>query len=598
MTDFVLSSDQLRAVFAGAKNIAVVAGAGSGKTEIVARRIERLLRESEEDDEEDDFRILAVTYTVKASDELRERLASRLGELHRRVDTDTIHGFALSLLRQHGTRIGLPQEPEILTRDADRVELLDSWLRESARSLLNEPLAVFSKLDLARAKCEDAPFMSDWREAMASNGALDYAAMLDRASELADIPWIRHYLKRLYQHVFVDEAQNLTPAQYELLTRMIGDPSSDHINAVLVGDERQSIIDFAGADRTLISKFTKQYHAERIELHTNYRSARRIIEVGCAVAEELDQPTALPRGTDFPAKGSVEFRTCSDEQEEGNLIANWISDLLANGLDDDAVAPGETTTVQPEHIAVLARAAASLRNIRHILEAREIPNASASTEEEWVRSSAAKAFIEIVAYRSAPDHVTTRRRLAKLCGSDKISWNTIGDALRASRDSNIAMLTSLESCERPSDMVSAVLNLSINDPDWSDDLDQLSDAWSTFIDRTNISEQTFGNFRQHMGRCQRGDSMSPGVRLLTVHKAQGREFKAVAIAACNEGQFPDFRATSNETLAGELRAFYVAVSRPSRSLLLSRSRERNTRYGPRKTDPSSFLFIARKALSN
>ncbi|MGK2957332.1 MAG: 3'-5' exonuclease [Acidimicrobiales bacterium] len=62
------------------------------------------------------------------------------------------------------------------------------------------------------------------------------------------------------------------------------------------------------------------------------------------------------------------------------------------------------------------------------------------------------------------------------------------------------------------------------------------------MDRVPTSERTYGNFRQHIARCQRGDSLDPGVRLLTVHKAQGREFKAVVMVGCNEGQFPDFRA--------------------------------------------------------
>ena len=123
----------------------VVAGAGGGKTEVVADRIERLLLDSEDDA----YRVVAVSYTVKASDELRARLADRLGDLHRRVDTDTIHGFALSLLRQHGTRIGLPVEPEILSRNEDRAELLGSWLTQSGRSVPEDPSLMLAEFDLS-----------------------------------------------------------------------------------------------------------------------------------------------------------------------------------------------------------------------------------------------------------------------------------------------------------------------------------------------------------------------------------------------------------------------------------------------------------------
>ena len=83
--------------------------------------------------------------------------------------------------------------------------------------------------------------------------------------------------------------------------------------------------------------------------------------------------------------------------------------------------------------------------------------------------------------------------------------------------------------------------------------------------------------------------MSDGVRMLTVHKAQGQEYKAVAVVGLNDGQLPDFRATSAEDQLSELRTFYVAVTRPTRVLLLTRPQSRITRYGPRSTEPSPYL---------
>ncbi len=104
-----LSPEQLQAVNAVGSAIVVTASAGSGKTEVVARRVERLLDESPNEP----FRVLALSYTVKAADELRDRLAHRLGDA-RRVDTDTIHAFAHNIIRQHGTWAALPPEPELV----------------------------------------------------------------------------------------------------------------------------------------------------------------------------------------------------------------------------------------------------------------------------------------------------------------------------------------------------------------------------------------------------------------------------------------------------------------------------------------------------
>ncbi|MCQ3808769.1 MAG: ATP-binding domain-containing protein [Acidimicrobiaceae bacterium] len=86
-----------------------------------------------------------------------------------------------------------------------------------------------------------------------------------------------------------------------------------------------------------------------------------------------------------------------------------------------------------------------------------------------------------------------------------------------------------------------------------------------------------------------------GVRVLTVHKAQGREFKAVAIAAMNDGQFPDFRATSPDAIQAERQTFYVAATRASRTLLLTRAETRPTHYGARPTEPSPYLQLVKQA---
>lgn len=580
-----LSAEQRRAVETTSSAVVVVAPGGSGKTEVVARRLERLLS----DGDPDGPRALALTYTVKAADELRDRLRLRLGNLARRVDTETTHSFAMDLLRRHGTRIGLPREPEVLNRDVDRADLLVEWLDESGRRPPRDVNRALESIDLARARREDGPLVDDFRAALLDRGAVDYPSMLEHAIDLLANSWLRRQLSALYSDVVVDEAQNLTRAQYTLLTRLIGESSGDHLNAMLVGDERQALMGFGGADAGLIREFEATYAAERIELTDNFRSAARIVAAGHRVAARLGIASG-DREQTYPAAGSIDVRELSSETEEAEYVASWAESLLRDGLEPGILAPGEAPGVRLSDIAVLARTAAALRRTQAALEARRIPVAVSVSPEDWVRSAAARLTTEVIGFFAAPSHRSVRRAIADLCRAD-VSWTNLANVITTSEQADIRELKGLCDLTGADDLLPYLESVHISDEDWEDDLNQFRQVCESFSDRYGPGDRSFANLRQHIARSQRGDNLTPGVRLLTVHKSQGRAFKAVALVACNDGQLPDFRAGTEQQRADELRVFYVAVTRPSRALLLTRAVVRDTRYGPRPTSRSPYLDL-------
>lgn len=597
--EYELSDEQAAAVQSGDRAIVVVASAGSGKTEVAARRVERLLVESPGEA----FRVLALSYTLKAADELRQRFQERLGELHKRVDANTVHGFAHSLLRMHGTRIGLPVEPEVLVRDEDRAELLARWLSTEGRPVPDDLVATLQQLDVARARLSMSPLLGEWVAALESSGALDYASMLERATELLGLKSAYRQMRRLYGHVIVDEAQNLTPAQYQLLTALVGAPG-DHVSTMVIGDDKQSIVSFAGADPELISRFADEYRATRFELRQNFRSAEAIVAVGDSVASRLGQaPFSVVRDTKYAAAGQIEIHEAANEHAEGEAVARWVTRLLAGGLPAAALAPGESSVVRPDDIAVLARSAAALRPTDVALKSAGYTPAMASSSDDWLTTLPAKVTFELVALNSASGHQSTHWQLSRLLGVGEDEVTTpalVAEALQGHDDPGVRALVPLCSITQPSLFISSAASL--NPPDdaddqtlasWEADFSQLSEAWHSFTRQTDRVEQTWGNFRLHVSREQRGDDLAPGVRLLTIHKAQGREYRAVAVVGLNNGQLPDFRATTVEEQTAELRTFYVAVTRASRVLLGTRARSRQTRYGPRSTDPSPFLEYLR-----
>jgi DNA helicase-2/ATP-dependent DNA helicase PcrA len=590
----VLSPEQQAAVDSNARALVVVASAGSGKTEVVARRIQRLLLA----DPEGSGRVLALTYTVKAADELRARLDTRLGALARRVDSETIHGFAHSLLRTHGTRIGLPLEPELLSRDEDRVELFRSWLRDRGEAEPEDLKSRLAGFDLARAKGEQAEGLNDWLQALDDNGALDYPALLARATELLTVASARRQTRRLYTSVVVDEAQNLTKAQYDLLIELGSDQGEVAIPVMLVGDDKQSIVSFAGADPRFIGTFTEAFAAERHELHTNFRSATLLATASSKVAAALGHPAGEEAA--FAAPGMIAVEALTTEADEGERVAAWVEGLLENGLPQSALGVDENNSLRAEDIAVLSRSAAGLRLVASALTEREIPFALSSTPNEWLTTVAGRVVLEAVSLKAAPDHRSTYWELGRLLGVEIVeaSAEAVRDAIRGSEDKLIRAIMGvfdladvaelvpfLQRVELPTDLVDAEA------ANWQADVLQFSTCWAQFDGLTARSELTWANFKLHSSRVQRGDDLAAGVRLLTVHKSQGREYAAVGVVGLNDGQFPDFRATTEPALRDELRTFYVAITRPRRVLLLTRAKVRDTRYGPRATQPSRFLSL-------
>lgn len=590
----VLSPEQQAAVESDAPALVIVASAGSGKTEVVARRIQRLLLA----DQESGGRVLALTYTVKAADELRDRLDARLGALARRVDSDTVHGFSHNLLRTHGTRIGLPLEPELLTRDEDRVELFRSWLEDRGDSGSDNPKELLSSFDLARAKGESADRLDDWLRALEDNGALDYPALLAKATELLSVNSVRRQVRRMYTSIVVDEAQNLTTAQYDLIVALGSDEGAVSIPMMLVGDDKQSIVSFAGADPHLIAKFAAAFDAERHELKTNYRSAANLAAAASSVASALDHPAG--ERVAFAAQGMIGLETFSSESEEGSGVAAWVSGLLETGIPSEALGPEENHSLRPEDVAVLSRSAAGLRSVASALDERDIPFALSSAPHDWLATAAGKVILELVGLKAVPDHHSTYWELRRLLESDlgDESVDAVRAALVASQDDLVRAAAGVVDLEHVSDLVPFMqrieLPMELDDAEaanWQSDLLQFANAWDQFDGLAARSHLTWANFKLHCARAQRGDDLSPGVRLLTVHKSQGREYAAVAIVGLNDGQFPDFRATSESALRDELRTFYVAITRPRRVLLLTRTLVRDTRYGPRSTQASRFLTL-------
>lgn len=573
--DIRLSDEQLDVRDSDDPFLLVLASAGSGKTEVVAQRVERLLSEGS------GFRVLALSYTRRAAAELRDRFRARLGDASRRADTDTIHGFAQGLLLQYGTWLGLPTDPVLLVDDADRVELLEEWRAAAGLAPLGNAREALLQLDAARSRGLDHPLAPDWETALADAGALDYESLLAKSTELLQVPAVGGLVGRLYRQVIVDEAQNLTASQFELLRELLRAGGAT-ANAVFVGDDKQSIVGFAGASPEHMCAFADEFSARTIRLTKNFRSADEIVRLGGRIALALGDPPSPAQS--YAAPGQVSYVELDDEAAEAATVLTWVQAQMADGLPQEALAPGEAESVRDREIAVLGRTARSLRACAAAFDRAGIAVSRATHAEDWLASPTAKAAWLLATHR--PGTEISARRLRRHLHVDPTSWESISQTLN--RD-DADVLREFAQPMDPEQFVARLRAVNVEVLDLVQDQEEIDTVWRSFCDQASSSDRSWSRFELFVARWQRGDDSEVGVRLHTVHRAQGREYRSVAVVGLNDGQFPDFRATNAAEKEAELRAFYVAVTRPSRVLLLTRPRAVQTRLGVWQRDPSPFL---------
>lgn len=609
-SDRKLTKEQQAAVDSSDRALIITAPAGTGKTEVLVRRADQFIR----DPANGYARVLVVTYTTRAAREFTTRLRDALGAAMDRVQAETLHGFAQSLLSIHGSHVGLPGDFEVISRDEDRADLLAAY----DPSWQHEELELFRELDLARAKGTDDPRLNQWRAALEHRGAVDFGEMIAKATEALRVEAISNTLRKIYGLVLVDEAQNLTYQQYQFLAALIGsDPESKtpQVSTTLLGDPNQLVTGFAGGDSGLMKRFEEDFGAKRLALSRNFRSSKSLSRLERIVSGRLGRASngtsAEPHGA---AEGIVKLREYGSEDDEAKYVARWVDKLLTKGLPKKAVIQQESRRVVPEDIAVLARSGAALNAVsEEIVEMGHEVARAARSDDDYMSSDLGKLALLLLRLRSDRHKRAAEGELKRQHGIDLPTEFEFGpasfcaDMPRLLCDTGVACtgaLVPLAKVESPQQYIEALNqvgpNLSKSEPSerlagWLADRRLIQQAWKEFVAFTPTGERLWTQFALFIDRAMGGRDLGSGVRLLTVHKAQGREFKAVAIVAMNDGQFPDFRAESEDDKKAELQTFYVAATRASRMLLLTRARVRDTRYGPRDTEPSPYWTLAESA---
>lgn len=603
----MLSAQQIAVVNHVDGPILVVAGPGSGKTRVLTERIRRLLSI-----EGGHFRVLALTFTNKAADEMKQRLAD-LGEDRERAFIGTLHGFCLDVLQERGKAVGVDGTPHIFEHVQDRRDVLlqairnDPFLSERVAAIADSAersrqidswLTMVSRIKTHPVTCavidddESQKVFDAYESGMRACNAYDFDDLLLLACRLfVENPKIGNIYRKLYRFICVDEAQDMNEAQYAVIQAICSDA---HRNVMLVGDPRQSIYGFTMSGPEYMEQFGAEFEAERTELTANFRSSRAVVEF----AQSLDRDYMVDQ--QLPVRGAVGVLRCANEDDEANRVCSELERLIRDGHPD--VEGG----IRSGSCAVLGRTRFALLSIEKVFIERGMQCYKRVTSRHENESDAIEEFLLALRVLSNPQdklHLaaiikrwkvdapslsesvpSTIERLAHAAAYPRAEAVAAAIVAVAQNSSRFDLMPAMESLVRFADSLEETERLAIYE-----DVVVLRQEWDHFL-RSTTGAKNLSAFlgSKAVGRTQK--SSQDGVALLTVHSAKGLEFDVVFVAGMAEGTFPDYRSTSGDAAAEEVRNAFVAATRSRRLLYLSYPETRVMPWGGvRHQQPSRFL---------
>lgn len=600
----------------------ILAGPGSGKTQVLTCRIAKLLDESGGES----FKILALTFTDKAAREMLTRIEAFVPGQEERTSVGTFHGFCAQMLRQHGTHLGLRPDFAIFSQDRDRQSLLEDGLTSAGVS--NNDVRFLPLIDrlkvrlidtesaekrLVAAKYDEAPAIARayaiYENQLRQENALDFNSLIFQSYTLfSRYPAIAKLVRRVYRYWLLDEFQDTTDGQYRLVKIMAGDSFK---NVFAVADDDQIIYQWNGASFRQIQRFTTDFSPQVIQLTENWRCPPSIVDAANRLVAYNAQRTAakkpLVAGKTkliLPQEDHVRLLPYPDDAAE---IAGVADDVAARAVADYS------------RTAVLARTRALLEKMHTALQSQNVPavilqrrNDFLAPHFRWLAAFLkqtirpldkrnlpllVEAFNRMAGTELSLEQVTSR---AESSGRSYLEeWLDLG-AVTTSDAALTALLATGRSIVRDTtafrqlaERMVLVVEAIVQDNAEAFDLQEDLAAWreiSRDIANHAGSNCTLDQFLQELElRSKEPTPPSNSVSLMTIHGAKGREFDFVYVLGLSEDTLPSFQAKkagdSSAEMEEERRNCFVAITRTKEQLTLSWA----VKYRGYSKQPSRFL---------
>ena len=600
-----LNSNQLQAVNWQNGPLLVRAGPGAGKTHVLTTRIARIISDSPDAR----FRILGLTFTTKAADEMRNRVVDMLGGPTPRVRLATFHSFAADVLRLHGSHFGLRPDFRIIARDEERHELLSDAIENSAAKE-HLPARVNGKsivlaVDLLFREGYDGcempprlgtpkpwvePVFKAYLELLAKNNYLDFGALLVYCLRLfRERPAVTRHYRTVYPFVCVDEYQDTNTVQ-DLLLRAIY-PANGDADLFVVADEDQTIYQWNGASPRRLADLCSHYGMDTVQLPQSYRCPAPVVElanrlISCNQSRLAGKAPLVAVGDRTAPQPGVSVQSFANGEAE----ANWI----AENIRGRCLPPGDCLVLARSAKLLQAVAAALRRNglcpyvpqrkqefetpllvfVHSTLRLYNKPADSAHLV------SLCDAYGALTGEATSPDEITAD---ATLNGGESLLRRFA--AVAKPNEFREAVANLLER-EHHRDFVATMLNTS---RDTSGPEREEVGVWQELdrnIQRSLGTNPTLSQFLQELDLRQKTSPAGANdVQCLTIHLAKGKERRHVYLMGLAEEQLPSYYAVRDGTIEEERRSCFVAITRAQETLTLTYAHQ----YSGYAKQPSRFL---------
>ena len=608
--------------------IQILASAGSGKTRVLTERIRFILENTKKD------KVIALTFTNKAAEEMQERLVE-VDDIEDRTWIATVHSVAQRILEQYGHTIGLPSELHIYDRDKDRMEVflqslrdegvdIDTYLNiEDSREKKNRQQVMQNYMDtfsiikrelLSQGEADERfgaesgvwKIYQDYQNALLASGGIDYDDILIYAHKLLlTQEWIADLYRTKYKHICVDEAQDLNKAQYEFINAFC----SDKIQSILmVGDPNQMIYGFNGSsEKYLLTRFVEDYQPTQYQLTENYRSTKAVINVANKIKplSQTEHEMAL--------NGVFHKQSCDDEYVEALWVVNQINELLKLGIH-----PEIEGKISLKNMVVIARNRFVFKAITEKLEQENIPYHFKKGERQTEPTSLFGKVLDFALRLklNPKDWVDGKKLCAILKVTPPEDWGNenylsvwANDVLNSEilfSDLQSKLLIQIQNLDADEPNIPkfhkelvAELNILANDKALEDkkpeierslaELEEFRNSWTRF--KSKGLGNSLQAFRNALALGQLAETaQGEGITLSTVHTMKGLEKDIVFLIGMVEGVFPDYRAKTAQEIEEEKNSAFVAVTRTKRWLYITYPQKRTMPWGDIKfQSPSRFI---------